>query len=183
MDVAFRNPNGLLFVVVVEEEEFLRERDDTRKPPTREIRPPRSGCQPRRRSDLRQSPAGRHTESGSRRISSARGYTQGTRAHLALRRRARFDIVAVDDEKRGEREVGEVGKNGRGNSCTQPGRWRTPGNGGGDNTKSCGNYCDTGVNDTDLSLWDRSRLPKSRSRLFPAFLPLFLGRALLCTSL
>lgn len=62
----------------------------------------------------------------------------------------RFDIVAVDDEKRGEREVGEVGKNGRGNSCRQQGGGECK-DGGGDNAKSCGNYYDTGVNDADLS--------------------------------
>lgn len=52
----------------------------------------------------------------------------------------RFDIVAVDDEKRGEREVGEVGKNGRGNSCRQQGGGERKDGGGGDNAKSCGNY-------------------------------------------
>jgi len=71
----------------------------------------------------------------------------------------RFDIVAVDDEKRGEREVGEVGKNGRGNSCRQQGEGERKG-GGGDNAKSCGNYYDTGVNGADLPC-GIPRLPNS----------------------
>ena len=72
----------------------------------------------------------------------------------------RFDIVAVDDEKRGEREVGEVGKNGRGNSCRQQGEGECK-NGGGDNAKSCENYYNIGVNYTDLVHEILAGLPNS----------------------
>lgn len=47
-------------------------------------------------------------------------------------------------------------------------------NGGGDNAKSCGNYYNTGVNDTDL-VHGIPGLPNSRDRVFRLFFPFPLG--------
>lgn len=101
-----------------------------------------------------------------------RGYTEGTRAHLALQRRAAVRYRRGGRRRREEKEKsGEVGKNGRGNSCTDSSREEASARTVGVIMQKaiCGNYYDTGVNDTPIFFppWDApSSIVLPTSRLF-----------------